>query len=653
MRLGLCMSVMCGMLAAAIAAISPQAARAQAAALEAAEPQRFALVIGNGKYTGDLPALGSPCHQDPANAGASAPGDPPGDAEVMVDALKAAGWTDVDKACNLTRSALRDRIDAFVDKIQSTPRAFGVIYFSGHGAQVEGRNYLFGVDADIEPDTEVAKWAANRNARLFGQGAVELEGALGPLNPFFGKALVVIIDACRNNPVLDDMRKAKLRGLSYPTRSEGLDGIVMAFASKKGVRAPDGGIAAASPFTRELAARLTSAAQMGNVKIEDLIAQANTAVETASHGDQQPRRVGELRQPPQFCLKGCPSPLLDWKTANDVVSGDLSFAPVPELPGMPALRQAAASDGGWGTFAPAVFLRGALGEGMPRRIAVQAAPAPPPVAATVPATSPTMALPPADKKAVWDALLRRARTGAVRGPVQAPADTLRQFAIDVYWCTGDAHTEAHRAEAAALKQALDARFSASAPVPGFRLGIVRLAAFDPQLSTQTALNKRIILVDKDSQSESAWAEGVRAAATNPFTIQARKSGASPDRISVFVCDAADAARVVDSVFFHIMPGVAREDVYAIKRGLSADVNGLDIVIEDQIVKVTPDATQVRYFNEVQDAKARAVAGYLARSLGHPVDAVFFPGYKGQLGDKRVLEVWIGKREMMPEGGLGL
>lgn len=598
--------------------ISP--ALAQQAAIQALEPQRFALVIGNGAYTASLSPLGSPCHHDPRHPESSSPQDPPGDAEVMAKAFEAAGWQDVEKVCNLTRSELRDKIDAFVDRIAQTERAFGVIYYSGHGAQVRSRNYLFGVDADIDTSKELKAFKQNPDARLFGSGAVELESTFGPLNPFYGKAVVVIIDACRDNPLIKDLRQSGMHAVTYPTRIEPLDGIVFSFATKSGATAPDGGFQALSPFTQSLAKEITELASSPGVGIEELIAQTNTAVEIASRGDQKPRKVGELRRPPLFCLKGCPSKLVDWQTATDILSSDLISS------------------------ADTIVARDArlaeLQVALPRQLRAQ------PVRSRSGLQLADLSLPSsaAVNRAILDRAIEKKMASPVRGPVQAVDDYTRQFAIDVYWCEGDSRRDARMSNAQALKLRLQTLYSSKSPVPGFSLGAVRALPLNSAIASKQRIADHRILVDKDSAVERSWARAIQAASATKFEIQERTGGSSPDRISAFVCDGFDFSDPIDSVYFHAATGVSDETLISVKQGLSKSVNGINVILETEQVDKSPNLTQVRYFDEAQGEKAAQVATYLGSVLGHGVESRFFPEYKFQLGAKRVIEVWIGLRE---------
>src|SRR5947199_3220835 len=131
--------------------------------------KRVALVLGNSAYQNVAPL------PNPASDGA-----------VIAATLKAAGFDLVDSRHDLgaleTRRALRD----FADRARDADIA--VIYYAGHGLEVDGTNYLIPVDAKLERDTDVYDEA-------FSLVLVSLD-----IDP--DKQLVYVsIDARRDNPI--------------------------------------------------------------------------------------------------------------------------------------------------------------------------------------------------------------------------------------------------------------------------------------------------------------------------------------------------------------------------------------------------------------------------------------------------------------------
>jgi uncharacterized caspase-like protein len=137
--------------------------------------KRVALVLGNSAYQ-NVPPLANPVN----------------DAALMAQTLKQAGFDVVDLRQNLsaleTRRVLRD----FADKASGADVA--VIYYAGHGIEVDGSNYLIPVDARLERDNDVYDEAFSLDRVL-----VSVESAK--------KLRLVILDACRDNPFAQTMKK--------------------------------------------------------------------------------------------------------------------------------------------------------------------------------------------------------------------------------------------------------------------------------------------------------------------------------------------------------------------------------------------------------------------------------------------------------------
>ena len=190
--------------------------------------KRVALVLGNSAYQNVAPL------PNPVNDGA-----------VIAAKLKEAGFDVVDSRHDLpaaeTRRALRDFADAARDA------DIAVVYYAGHGMEVDGTNYLIPVDARLERDTDVY------------DEALSLDRVLVAVEP--AKQLrLVILDACRDNPFAKVMKRTVAsraigRGLAKiePTSPNTL----IAYSAKAGSTALDGG-ARNSPFTLALANHLTT-----------------------------------------------------------------------------------------------------------------------------------------------------------------------------------------------------------------------------------------------------------------------------------------------------------------------------------------------------------------------------------------------------------
>ena len=193
-----------------------------AAVPAAGAEQRVALVIGNSAYA-RVPKLANPAN----------------DATAVADLLRAAKFDVVQAHHDLGAAQIRRVLRDFSDSVSDADIA--VVYFAGHGIEVEGTNYLIPVDAVLARDLDVE------------DEALSLDRVLRILEP--AKRLrLVILDACRDNPFIRIMKRtigtrAISRGLA---RVEPMSpDTLVAFAAKAGSTAFDGDDNH-SPFTASL-----------------------------------------------------------------------------------------------------------------------------------------------------------------------------------------------------------------------------------------------------------------------------------------------------------------------------------------------------------------------------------------------------------------
>jgi uncharacterized caspase-like protein len=154
--------------------------------------------------------------------------NPANDAAAVAATLKGAGFDVIDSRLDLRIVDMRRALRDFADQARDADIA--VIYFAGHGIEIDGTNYLIPTDAALERDTDIYDEAFSLDRVLL---AIEPARMLR----------LVIVDACRNNPFADKMKRtvgsrAVTRGLARiePATSNTL----IAFAAKAGSTALDG-----------------------------------------------------------------------------------------------------------------------------------------------------------------------------------------------------------------------------------------------------------------------------------------------------------------------------------------------------------------------------------------------------------------------------
>ena len=191
--------------------------------------KRVALVLGNSAYQNVAPLA-----------------NPVNDSAKIAATLKDAGFDVVDSRRDLpaaeTRRALRD----FADRARDADIA--VVYYAGHGIEVDGANYLIPVDARLERDTDI-----------YDEG-LSLDRILIAIEPA-KKLRLVILDACRDNPFSRTMKRtvaSRAIGQGLAKVEPTSPNVLIAYSAKAGSTAADGD-GKNSPFTAALSHHLDEA----------------------------------------------------------------------------------------------------------------------------------------------------------------------------------------------------------------------------------------------------------------------------------------------------------------------------------------------------------------------------------------------------------
>lgn len=219
------------------------------ASLLAQAERRVALVVGNGAYE---------------NAGVLR--NPVNDARAVAQSLQRLGFNVMLRENRSQREMAQD-IREFGRQLDENTVA--LYYYSGHGIQVKGENYVVPVDAAIENEEEVEYGTVN-----VGLVMAQMEAARSRVN-------IVFLDACRNNPFARSFRSAS-QGLAMMNAPAGT---FIAYATAPGDVASDGTASAGNGlYTQQLLRFLN---QPG-LPIEQMHKQVRIAVTQASNGDQVP-----------------------------------------------------------------------------------------------------------------------------------------------------------------------------------------------------------------------------------------------------------------------------------------------------------------------------------------------------------------------------
>ena len=130
---------------------------------------RIALVIGNAAY-----------------AGAAALANPANDAKAMGEALRGLGFQVVE-----IRDGNRARMAQAISQVQANlkgKQGIGMLYYAGHGLQVDWRNFMVPIDAKLAKAADVP------------EQTIDLGSVIDAFKSAGNRMNIVVLDACRDNP---------------------------------------------------------------------------------------------------------------------------------------------------------------------------------------------------------------------------------------------------------------------------------------------------------------------------------------------------------------------------------------------------------------------------------------------------------------------
>jgi uncharacterized caspase-like protein len=221
---------------------------------EAHAEGRVALVIGNAAYANAPPLRNSR-----------------NDADDISEQLQRLGFEVVDGR-DLDSRGMRTALARFAQKLKGTEAA--LFYYSGHGLQIEGQNYLVPIDAQVDADSIMAF------------ELVKLDDVIEALGYSAGTRLLVL-DACRSNPFAKSLAQRNgtrggeiTRGLARIERTQGM---LIAYSTQPNAIAADG-TGRNSPFTYALVREL----QEPGIEVGTLFRHVAVNVNRDTRGQQTP-----------------------------------------------------------------------------------------------------------------------------------------------------------------------------------------------------------------------------------------------------------------------------------------------------------------------------------------------------------------------------
>jgi len=190
------------------------------------------------------------------------------DARQLADVLRQIGFN-VNLVENASREGMLDALDIFEERLKAS-KGIAFFHYGGHGVQVDGKNFLIPADADIPDEKRVAT------------RAVDVDEVMGALDASGSSVNVVVLDACRDNPLPATSTRSATRGLSVVAQKP--KNSIIIYAAEAGNKAQDG------LFTPTLAKALSVPGR----PISEVMTDVRREVYEKSGGSQTPGEYNQL-----------------------------------------------------------------------------------------------------------------------------------------------------------------------------------------------------------------------------------------------------------------------------------------------------------------------------------------------------------------------
>jgi hypothetical protein len=268
---------------------------AAAGARAKADPSRVALVIGIGNYQ-NVAALPNPPH----------------DAKAVAASLRNLGF-DVEEKIDSGYTDLKESIRLFGQRAAKADSA--VVFYAGHGIQVDHENYLIPADADLQRERDLL------------YETIKLDIVMGEVARA-KKVGLVILDACRDNPFLQRVASTLMpRGLSSAKGLAKVDNVppntAVAMATRGDTIAEDGS-GDHSPYTAAILAHL----EVPGLELGLFFRSVRDTVLKATHGRQEPYFASSIGADPFYFYPPRPSAVVKEDAIRDATKGNPDLAGV-------------------------------------------------------------------------------------------------------------------------------------------------------------------------------------------------------------------------------------------------------------------------------------------------------------------------------------
>lgn len=563
-----------------------------------APPKRFALLIGIKDYRPNdyVPSSDKPVMFENLKTSCN-------DIDKISTQLQKLGWRgpedddpEIETICDASVGDIFPKIGRRVERFDK-PDHFLLLYIAGHGVEVNDRNYIFTRRAELDLKLAGQRLRNNPENILFQGDSMELNQDLfARAGASYRGNILIVLDSCRNDPfVYTAMSSQFLIKVSAPQINNRSNGIMVLYATTPGKRISDG--VGSSFIAESLASEMAKGAKGWSIdKVVTNTINAVTRDTKFTPFPQWPDRVGGLNNP-DICFSGCS--WFDRNSASATAAQVLSRKAV--FPKNPLVRVGYLVD---------------MYDSSASRT-----------------TSERMDSHKSPRSRAFKTIYKAPNATRVRSS--------GALTLDFFWCEGETQLGRER-DSTALAENIARTVREGTGGPGSPIARIRVRSLGSEENARPGyrISKNVIRIDSGSTREEEWAKKIKkasSAALHLETIRAR----SLDSVSIFFCEGVPSFARLSRLWLQ----AAREDQKGIAtllgQSISEEIDDIWVADAVEVVRSSPDKTQIRYFYKADEVLARKIADVIAFRRGSRPGVHYLPGYADRV-ERGLIELWVGQ-----------
>ena len=613
--------------------------------------KHLALIVANQDYNQDGVLQTGPTDMPP-------PGflkdlaNPCRDAALFQQTLLNADWRPeemIAAPCNQTAPEMRKLIADFRQKVVNSTNTLAIFYYSGHGAQFSdadtNHSFLFGVGAKLDLDALAASWRNSpKNTSAVANEAVDLEELTGSLGYQMQNAVLIILDACRNNPLYGQINEIEnappIAALGAP---RDFNGIVIAYSTPHGEFSGDG-FGDHSIFTAALVEELHP-----SKNLDSSLNSLRKAVDVAYRKAYPQRTNSQIpvvtgRFSGDWCLTECPpQPPIAVRVSANTSPSSQSLDESEVVEAKPGVQRAPSAPPSFHIFthSDTAHILTVATRSAPKSALKQIAP-------TVQSREPQAPQASSLTRTIYD-------RDANKEDFSLPARSGMHF--DVFWCDGDGSEDREKRAldiASALRKEGSALETATLPITDSNglqikqsIRSIRLRRLTTFANTGPGFrySDDVIVYDKNDPNEVTWSEVITKLSDSELR-QEGSSASTPNYIGIFVCRAHMPEKATKNLIYLQVPNDnLKSSAHLLLKNLVRRVPSVKDAGGTETRSDGPLSTEVRFYNEEERDSAFATVKALEQVLGKSVKVQFIPQF-GNAQTAGHIEIWLGKNVLV-------